>query len=467
MRPYKALLQFKPSTPRRIVTRTMAQPARSMDFLANLPGVPVQADQLQVLFSARDYKARMLELISQAQHRIYIVALYLQEDDAGREILQALHQAKLTRPELDVKILVDFHRAQRGLIGKAGGGNHTFYQQMADKHQSGVEIYGVPVKGREFLGVLHLKGFVIDDTVLYSGASINDVYLHQQDRYRYDRYHQIESQELANSMADYLLNGIIATSAVHRLDQVDIPSAKMIKSEIASFKRHLRKLDYQFTASEGDLTITPLAGLGKKQNPLNNSIHHLLQGTDKSVFICTPYFNFPRSVTKDITQLLKRGVKITIVVGDKTANDFYIPEDQPFSIVGAVPYLYETILRKFAKRYQHFIDNQQLNIMLWKHDHHSFHLKGMFIDQRYAMITGNNLNPRAWGRDLENGLLINDKAGQLTDKFEQEQQQILTHSKRLDHYAEVDEQKSYPEKVQKLLKRVQRTQSTLILRNFL
>ncbi|GAL09011.1 CDP-diacylglycerol-serine O-phosphatidyltransferase [Photobacterium aphoticum] len=45
-------------------------------------------------------------------------------------------------------------------------------------------------------GVLHLKGFVIDDKVIYSGASLNDVYLAQHNRYRYDRYHVIHNPNL-------------------------------------------------------------------------------------------------------------------------------------------------------------------------------------------------------------------------------------------------------------------------------
>lgn len=40
-------------------------------------------------------------------------------------------------------------------------------------------FFGVPINTREVFGVLHVKGFVFDDTVLYSGASINNVYLHQ------------------------------------------------------------------------------------------------------------------------------------------------------------------------------------------------------------------------------------------------------------------------------------------------
>ena len=60
-------------------------------------------------------------------------------------------------------------------------------------------FFGVPINTREVFGVLHVKGFVFDDTVLYSGASINNVYLHQFEKYRYDRYQKITHSELADS----------------------------------------------------------------------------------------------------------------------------------------------------------------------------------------------------------------------------------------------------------------------------
>ena len=67
-----------------------------------------------------------------------------------------------------------------------------------------VPVYGVPVNTREALGVLHFKGFIIDDSVLYSGASLNDVYLHQLDKYRYDRYHLIRNPQMADIMFNWV-----------------------------------------------------------------------------------------------------------------------------------------------------------------------------------------------------------------------------------------------------------------------
>ncbi|MGR5243170.1 CDP-diacylglycerol--serine O-phosphatidyltransferase, partial [Photobacterium damselae] len=72
----------------------------------------------------------------------------------------------------------DWHRAQRGLSGAAkSDGNAALYREFSGKYTQNIEILGVPVRNREVFGVLHLKGFIIDDKVIYSGASLTDVYL--------------------------------------------------------------------------------------------------------------------------------------------------------------------------------------------------------------------------------------------------------------------------------------------------
>ena len=77
----------------------------------------------------------------------------------------------------------------------------------------------IPVKP----GVLHFKGFIIDDSVLYSGASLNDVYLHQHDKYRYDRYHLIRNRKMSNIMFEWVTQNIMNGRGVNRLDDVKRP----------------------------------------------------------------------------------------------------------------------------------------------------------------------------------------------------------------------------------------------------
>ena len=88
-------------------------------------------------------------------------------------------------------------------------------------------------------------------------------------------------------------------------------------------------------------------------------------------------------------------------MGDKTANDFYIPPSENFNNAGGLPYLYEMNLRQYAKANEANIASRKLSIHLWKHESNSYHLKGIWIDKRYMLLTGNNLNPRAWTQQLE------------------------------------------------------------------
>lgn len=127
-----------------------------------------------------------------------------------------------------MRVLVDWHRAQRGRIGAAASNtNADWYCRMAQENPGvDVPVYGVPINTREALGVLHFKGFIIDDSVLYSGASLNDVYLHQHDKYRYDRYHLIRNRKMSDIMFEWVTQNIMNGRGVNRLDDVNRPKAR-------------------------------------------------------------------------------------------------------------------------------------------------------------------------------------------------------------------------------------------------
>jgi len=439
--------------------------------LKTLPTIAQAPEDFQVLYSAQAFREHLLNAIKSAKSRIYIAALYLEDDEAGREILTAIYEAKQSNPSLDAKICVDWHRAQRGLIGAESSlGNAALYQEYADKYQHKVPVYGVPVRGREVFGVLHLKGFIIDDSVIYSGASLNNVYLHKQDRYRFDRYHVIKNPVLANSMVSFIQNEMIEHPAVNDLCCPNKPSTKDIKTSIRQFRAGLSRSKYCFSAQEAtaeQVAITPLVGVGKRRNSLNKRIVDLVAMAKDEIFICTPYFNFPKDLAKEVKRALKRGVKVTIVVGDKTANDFYIPPEEEFKTIAGLPYLYEMNLRRFAKINEANIASRDLSIHLWKHENHSYHLKGIWIDKRYMLLTGNNLNPRAWNLDLENALLIQDHYSHLTAKFEKEVENILEHTQLICTYRQLDKVDTYPVQVQKLIRNIRRVSADRILKQIL
>lgn len=434
--------------------------------LQQLDGIPLAIDAVKILHAAAEFRHSLLEQITLAHKRIYLTVLYLQHDEAGSEILHALHAAKAARPELEIAVLVDWHRAQRGLIGAGKqAGNAGWYQIEAQAHASEVPIHGVPVQSRELFGVLHLKGFVIDDCVIYSGASLNNVYLHKYDKYRHDRYHLLQSKELADCMVQFIRRHILGSPAVHRLDRTDVPPTGGIRREIKEFRKQLKLARYAPAAANGDpqgLSVTPLVGVGKN-NPLSRNIIELIAASRAQLIICTPYFNFPIGVMREINRALKRRVRIDIIVGDKTANDFYTPPSEPFKAITALPYLYEASLRRFAKTHQAAIDAGHLNIHLWKDGENTYHLKGLWVDEHYTLLTGNNLNPRAFRLDLENALLIHDPHLALAQQRQAELDSIFLHTARLRHYRELETLKNYPDGVRKLLGRLGRVRIDRLL----
>ena len=70
-----------------------------------MPCLPIAAGKVQTLESPVDYRETILALIAQAKKRILIAALYLQDDDAGREILAALYAARHPEQVLSVALL--------------------------------------------------------------------------------------------------------------------------------------------------------------------------------------------------------------------------------------------------------------------------------------------------------------------------------------------------------------------------
>jgi len=444
---------------------------QSLAFLNNLHKIPLDEQSVDCLLSSKSFKAELLKQIKNAKHRIYLTALYLEADEAGSDILMALYDAKKENPALNVVVCIDYHRAQRGLIGdkSATSTNATWYQEVEKAQQLGVKIIGIPVKRKELFGVQHLKGFIFDEQILYSGASVNNIYLHQHDRYRYDRYWLINNEKLADSMVSFLNDEIISSGAVALLNSETITPMSTLKAVHKTLTRNLKRAMFKYNGdrSSDRLAVAPICGFGARGNMLNTTIRKLLQSAKQEVVLFTPYFNLPTAIDRDITALLKRGVKLTIVVGDKTANDFYIPEDKPFRTIGALPYLYEANLKRFASKHQARLSNGQLQLNLWKHERNSFHLKGVYVDKRFTLLTGHNLNPRAWRLDIENGLLIDDPKQQLATLIAKESAQVFENTTLVTDPKQIQDVTEYPEKVKKILQRLRRMKVDRLIRGIM
>jgi CDP-diacylglycerol--serine O-phosphatidyltransferase len=80
----------------------------------------------------------------------------------------------------------------------------------------------------------------------------------------------------------------------------------------------------------------------------------------------------------------------------------------------------------------------------------------MWVDDEWMLLTGNNLNPRAWRLDLENAILIHDPQHQLGEMREKELHLIRQHTTVVKHYRDLQSIAEYPVKVRKLIRRLRR-----------
>ena len=202
---------------------------------------------------------------------------------------------------------------------------------------------------------------------------------------------------------------------------------------------------------------------------LYSHIHydHFNKGDIKNIGTKTQYFvplGFGEHFPDDGYSINEMTWFSTTQLAELTLN--FVPAHH-FSSRILVPYVYEVLLKRFVKRYQNFIDNGLLNINVWKNEQNSFHLKGIISDERFHLLTGSNLNPRAWTLDLENGLLLDDPSQGLMPKVSAELTSIMEYANPINHYSELEGVSDYPNKPKKLLKKIRLTQIDRVLKRFL
>ncbi|CRK85808.1 CDP-diacylglycerol--serine O-phosphatidyltransferase [Candidatus Providencia siddallii] len=440
------------------------------EYLTKLPKLFQSVNDIKIIYKSKDFKKNILNQISKAQNIIYITALYLENDDAGKDIMHALYAAKQANESLDIKIFVDWHRAQRGYIGdNIDITNADWYYQLSNLYPKiNIFIFGVPINTREALGVLHLKGFIFDDILIYSGASISNIYLYNDKKYRYDRYFLIKNSELTIIMKQFIDETLLQSKAIQLFNTLSLPKTVDFKRLIKQFRINLKNSSYHFigNANNDVLSVSPFVGLGKKSK-LNRVIINLIGSTTDKLIMCTPYFNLPAVFVRIINKLLYNGKKIEIIVGDKTANDFYSSPEKKFKIISILPYLYEINLKYFMRSFQYFIDSNQLVIRIWRDGNNTYHLKGIWVDNCWQLITGNNLNPRALRLDLENAILIHDPKEELVNQRRNELNYIRTYTKVIKHYTELENIHEYPIKIKKLIRRIRRIHVDKIINQIL
>ena len=432
-------------------TLSNSKQADAQAYFDSLPGFEVKAEDIDVLNSPKEYHQKILELIKKTKKRIYLSLLYIENDEAGNEILEKLFQKKEENSEIDIQLFIDHHRAQRGRSDHPKDNGilpviEALKKDIPEEKQ--LSVTTVQIVKTEGKGVFHPKGMVFDDTLLYSGASISNKYCHVGDELRLDTYVLFENTpKLANSFVEQM--------------QVDFrANAGKILDSLEGFSSPEKT-----ERNEDSVLVTPLIGKNSKSE-VNEAMLNALKVAKEKITFYTPYFNLPEPLKEKIRETLNIGCKEQIVVGDKKANDWWLPPEQwkettnngfkdlnkfkfksaSMQLLGrTLPFFYEQQLKDFAKSFSKEIKDGLLKISLWKNGKNSTHTKRLEIDdKKIVILTGSNMNKRSWDTDLENAIVLQNLPQNLKKKFEKEQQSILENTETITSPEYIPNIKDYP-----------------------
>jgi len=154
---------------------------------------PLEAKHIgSALTTPADFHSCLIDMIRNATRRVCLASLYI-GTGSGKEECEFLDALASVGPQVDVTILLDENRATRPV--KQNGNEKTSSAQAVHDclQQHGLYLFPalpeprrslLPSPLNEIAGVFHVKSYVVDDTLILSGANLSQEYFtDRQDRY--------------------------------------------------------------------------------------------------------------------------------------------------------------------------------------------------------------------------------------------------------------------------------------------
>ncbi|KAI0273513.1 hypothetical protein BC834DRAFT_816738 [Gloeopeniophorella convolvens] len=200
------------STAKRHISSIIQSP-QIHEFASSLaqtqPHFAISPEKIQVLSRPSSFYEQLIDLIRNAQTRIFISSLYIGSSET--ELVDALRDALHAKPSLHVYLQLDYNRSTRPGRSSTTALLAPLVRDFPDRcHVSlfrspklkGVLSKLVPPRFNEGFGTWHAKVYGADDNIMISGANLNKSYFTD----RQDRYLLFSmTPELSNYCFDFLM----------------------------------------------------------------------------------------------------------------------------------------------------------------------------------------------------------------------------------------------------------------------
>ncbi|XP_076461588.1 CDP-diacylglycerol--glycerol-3-phosphate 3-phosphatidyltransferase, mitochondrial-like [Babylonia areolata] len=418
------------------------------------PCFPLRGEQISVLTEPTQFYEVLKVKAKKAKKRITLASLYLGTGSLEKELVSCVHEACSNavahKEKFKVNVLLDMTRGSRGKVNSRTmlkGLLHQFPQQVSVSLYHTPDLRGVlkaivPERFNEVIGLTHLKVYLVDDSLIISGANLsNDYFTNRQDRYILFN----DCKDMADFFDELVKTVASFSFQLQKDDTLQLHSTwethpylgrrnyfkwaakerieSLLRCQTELQKSVLRQLaqvspsgsetpavsrtgypTVDASSQTADTWVYPLVQMGPfgVYNDEHATLQLLREATrHDEILLASGYFNLTDHYMSVILQ--ESLAKYRLMMAAPEVNGFFRAK----GIAGYIPAAYIYIARTFFEQVQHLKEHHRIQLYEYFRENWTFHAKGLwyYLPQKalpsLTLIGSPNFGYRSACRDLE------------------------------------------------------------------
>ncbi|CAO3678833.1 unnamed protein product [Rhizopus stolonifer] len=434
------------------------------------PTFYANGQHIKPLYQPSEFYSELKARILSAKENIFIAALYIGHTE--QELVDTIRLALSRSSSLQVHVPIDCLRGTRFSKGESSA---TLLLPLIQEYpdQINVSLYhtpdltgilkkALPQQFNETIGLMHLKLYGFDQTIMLSGANLStDYFTNRQDRYMiFDKQQDLTTyyRELLKLIGScsYQLKMADNNSNKYKLSMLNgiadpVKESQRYKS-LVNVRLQQFLSDYQnkeYVAEGMDTAILPVIQMGpfyiKQDEKATLGLLHIAnQQKDWTIHLTSGYFNFTE---KYKSVILKTRALFRFLTASPEANGFFNSR----GVSRFLPPAYTHIERKFYRQVKRSNRQDEISIEEYKRPGWTYHAKGLWVflggesTPSVTMIGSPNFGQRSSGRDLEAQAFVITQNDQLRKALHKEIDLLHQHSEVVSNetFAKIDRKVPY------------------------
>ncbi|KAG2216276.1 hypothetical protein INT45_006190, partial [Circinella minor] len=423
------------------------------------PTFYARGDDIIPLYEPHAFYSELKTRILNAKERVFIAALYI--GHAEQELVETLRQALRRSDQLQVYILIDCLRGTRVSKGKSSA---TLLLSLIKEFPTQVQVSlyhtpdltGVlkrtlPQRFNEGIGLMHLKIYGFDDTVMLSGANLSqDYFTNRQDRYIiFDKNPTLTTyyHDLLNTVRSFSyqlqigMNELVPYQLKMEHGTLDpVIESRGFKKQvhdrlvrfIQKYKQGTQEEEEKREIEGSDTVVLPVIQMGpfgirQDEKTTLRLLEIAHENKDWTIDLTSGYFNF---TDRYKAFMLRTQARFRFLTASPEANGFFNSK----GVSRYLPPAYTWIEKQFFNHIKRNGRENDITIEEYKRPGWTYHAKGLWAylgSQTRPMLTmigSPNFGHRSSERDLEAQAIVITQNEKLQEALHKEVERLHDYS---------------------------------------